>query len=223
MHEELHVELPRCTLEDFDPSAVQHESMWTQRKANQRRIRAIRDVTRNMLRHGHYHCVPDDEGWVSVRWLLSQPALKRHLCTREDLEEAVEASEGRIEPSPCGTYLRVTRGHTIGHVSAPTIPVCLHEIPEILYHCTKQCHVANIDVQGLLPPSHEASSRQVIFLSTHPRTANGKRGVVYAVQARRLFKAGCAAMHWCGEGGRDTGILQCTGHIPATFISRVIG
>jgi hypothetical protein len=51
MHEELHVELPRCTLEDFDPSAVQHESMWTQRKANQRGIRAIRDVTRNMLRH----------------------------------------------------------------------------------------------------------------------------------------------------------------------------
>jgi RNA:NAD 2'-phosphotransferase (TPT1/KptA family) len=199
------------------PADMVHESM---HHADDRRIRRIRDTIRNMVRHGHYHCVPDDDGWVAVRWLTSQACLRKLGCSQEDTIAAVAISEGRMEMNGDCAYLRCLRGHSLAHVTVPVIHADWHELPDTLFHCTKPHFARLIEEEGLKKPEGNVPAKSCIFLSTTPRQANGRRPVIFEVSTRCLRKAGIT-LSWCGEGGRATGVLECRHDIiPARFLKR---
>jgi RNA:NAD 2'-phosphotransferase (TPT1/KptA family) len=112
-----------------------------------------------MLRHGRHRLpgqVISPAGWMKVSEVLEAMRV-----TKRDLDDAVAASEGRLELSTF--FVRATDGHTID-VSISYEKVAKEHVPHWLYHRTQRRKVASVLERGLMP----ASALQEEGLEVHP-------------------------------------------------------
>lgn len=158
-----------------------------------------------VLRHkpGKIGIVLDENGWVSVRDLLSKSGLDRTA-----LDTIVEQNnKKRFEFNDNKTMIRARQGHSVDVDLAyePADP------PEYLYHGTVAKFLSNIRDKGLLK-----MNRHHVHMSPDIETASivgVRRGkpVILKIKAKKLQEAGTA--FYCTDN--DVWLAE---HIPSEFI-----
>ena len=174
------------------------------------------NLVRNMLRHGAYGIQPDGDGWVDMPTLLAADPIADMGASVEDILMVAGLSEGRIEISEDRCWARCTRGHSLPHVKAPTQPASWHDLPDVVFHCTKTHFAKSILKNGIKINPKSC----LTFVSLTPMKANTKRPVVMKVDVRRLeqlWPPG-AMLEWAGSP--ETQVLVARHDIPSACVTR---